>query len=158
MQTVRRIGQALAVVLLLSAAAAAAPPQARQQWTPEQAQQWYKAQPWLVGANYNPASAINQLEMWQADTFDPKRIDLELGWAAGIGMNMWSVTPTRSPHWSLSTRSSASAAAAVTWSFSRPIRYRRWLRRSPGLPGINPSGSQISGRISMTSPPRGMMQ
>ena len=34
-----------------------------------------------------PASAINQLEMWQADTFDPARIDLELGWAAGIGMN-----------------------------------------------------------------------
>jgi hypothetical protein len=25
--------------------------------------------------------------MWQADTFDPARIDRELGWAAGIGMN-----------------------------------------------------------------------
>jgi hypothetical protein len=25
--------------------------------------------------------------MWQADTFDPSRIDLELGWAAAIGMN-----------------------------------------------------------------------
>ena len=84
MQTVRRIGQALVVVLLLSVAAVAAP---QQQWTPEQAHQWYKAQPWLVGANFNPASAINQLEMWQADTFDPKRIDLELGWAADLGMN-----------------------------------------------------------------------
>ena len=41
----------------------------------------------LVGANYVPATAINQLEMWQADTFDPARIDLELGWADGIGMN-----------------------------------------------------------------------
>ena len=25
--------------------------------------------------------------MWQAETFDPKTIDKELGWAAGIGMN-----------------------------------------------------------------------
>jgi len=40
-----------------------------------------------VGANYNPASAINELEMWQAETFDPEAIDKELGWAAGIGMN-----------------------------------------------------------------------
>ena len=28
-----------------------------------------------------PATAINELEMWQADTFDPQRIDTELGWA-----------------------------------------------------------------------------
>jgi hypothetical protein len=27
------------------------------------------------------------LEMWQADTFDPQRIDLELGWAEGLSMN-----------------------------------------------------------------------
>ena len=44
------------------------------------------AQPWLVGSNYIPANAINQLEMWQAETFDPKRIDTELGWAEGLGM------------------------------------------------------------------------
>ncbi|PQV64269.1 Cellulase (glycosyl hydrolase family 5) [Abditibacterium utsteinense] len=56
-------------------------------WTAQRANDWYKDQPWLVGANYTPASAINQLEMWQADTFDPKRIDLELGWAQKIGMN-----------------------------------------------------------------------
>ena len=56
-------------------------------WPEARASQWYNAQPWLVGANYTPASAINQLEMWQADTFDPARIDRELGWAEGIGMN-----------------------------------------------------------------------
>lgn len=56
-------------------------------WTTEQANAWYAKQPWLVGSNYLPASAINQLEMWQKDTFDPKRIDLELGWAEGLGMN-----------------------------------------------------------------------
>jgi hypothetical protein len=56
-------------------------------WSIEQAQAWYKEQPWLVGGNFTPSTAINQLEMWQADTFDPETIDRELGWAAGIGMN-----------------------------------------------------------------------
>ncbi|MCC7153492.1 MAG: cellulase family glycosylhydrolase [Bryobacterales bacterium] len=58
-----------------------------QPWPEDQARSWYARQPWLVGANYLPATAINELEMWQAATFDPKRIDLELGWAASIGMN-----------------------------------------------------------------------
>jgi hypothetical protein len=58
---------------------------ARDQWTPQQAQAWDKATPWLVGANYTPAYAINQLEMWQAETFDPKAIDRELGWAQDLG-------------------------------------------------------------------------
>jgi hypothetical protein len=56
-------------------------------WTPEAAHAWYAKQPWLVGSNYLPADAINQLEMWQAETFDAKRIDTELGWAEGLGMN-----------------------------------------------------------------------
>jgi len=56
-------------------------------WTEKQATDWYAKQPWLVGSNYIPADAINELEMWQADTFDPKRIDLELGWAESIGLN-----------------------------------------------------------------------
>jgi hypothetical protein len=56
-------------------------------WTEKQAHDWYAQQPWLVGSNYIPATAINQLEMWQPETFDPKRIDLELGWAESIGLN-----------------------------------------------------------------------
>lgn len=59
----------------------------RGQWTAEQANNWYDQQPYLIGANYIPASAINQLEMWQAETFDLERIDLELGWAENLGMN-----------------------------------------------------------------------
>lgn len=59
----------------------------QERWTEQKAKDWYAAQGWLVGANFVPASAINELEMWQADTFDPKRIDLELGWAEEIGMN-----------------------------------------------------------------------
>jgi hypothetical protein len=67
------------------AAQSPAPPAGR--WTETRAEQWYRAQPWLVGANYAPASAINQIEMWQAETFDAAGIDRELGWAAAIGMN-----------------------------------------------------------------------
>lgn len=63
----------------------------REIWTKEQANTWYAKQPWLVGANYNPSTAINQLEMWQKETFDPKRIDEELGWAEQIGMNVMRV-------------------------------------------------------------------
>lgn len=56
-------------------------------WSVERINAWHAAQPWLVGANFVPSSAINQLEMWQADTFDPEAIDRELEWAAAIGMN-----------------------------------------------------------------------
>ena len=56
-------------------------------WPQAQAQAWYERQPWLVGANYVPATAANELEMWQAQTFDPVTIDRELGWAEAIGMN-----------------------------------------------------------------------
>jgi hypothetical protein len=62
-----------------------------QRWTAQQANTWYKTQPFLVGANFIPSTAINQLEMWQADTFDPATIDKELGYAEGIGMNVMRV-------------------------------------------------------------------
>jgi Cellulase (glycosyl hydrolase family 5) len=58
-----------------------------ERWTEQAANDWYVRQPWLVGSDYIPANAINELEMWQAATFDPKRIDLELGWAQSLGMN-----------------------------------------------------------------------
>ncbi|MBN2293410.1 MAG: cellulase family glycosylhydrolase [Pirellulales bacterium] len=57
-------------------------------WSCDKANQWYAKQPWLVGCNFIASTAINQLEMWQADTFDPKTIDRELGWAAGLGFNV----------------------------------------------------------------------
>ncbi|MDB5005295.1 MAG: cellulase family glycosylhydrolase [Mucilaginibacter sp.] len=56
-------------------------------WSVEKANQWSKQHPWIAGANFTPSTAINQLEMWQADTFDPKTIDRELGYAEGIGFN-----------------------------------------------------------------------
>lgn len=74
---------ALAAICAVNAAAQAVPGR----WTEAQANAWYARQPWLVGSDYIPSDAINQLEMWQAATFDPKRIDLELGWAQAMGMN-----------------------------------------------------------------------
>jgi hypothetical protein len=71
------------VALVAGAALGAAPGP----WPTEKAAAWYRRQPWLVGSNYIPAGAINQLEMWQADTFDAQRIDTELAWAESIGMN-----------------------------------------------------------------------
>jgi hypothetical protein len=59
----------------------------KHKWSSEKAQQWYAVQGWLSGANFNPSTAINQLEMWQKDTFDPNTIDRELGYAEGIGFN-----------------------------------------------------------------------
>jgi len=56
-------------------------------WSVEKANAWYSEHKWLTGANYIPSNAINQLEMWQADTFSPDLIDKELGWAEGIGFN-----------------------------------------------------------------------
>jgi hypothetical protein len=60
-------------------------------WTEQKASDWYARQPWLVGSNYIPATAINELEMWQDATFDASRIDRELGWAGAIGLNVMRV-------------------------------------------------------------------
>ncbi|WP_353140185.1 cellulase family glycosylhydrolase [Pseudopedobacter sp.] len=56
-------------------------------WTEKKANEWYKKQPWIRGCNFQPSTAINQLEMFQKDTYDPKTIDKELGWAKDLGFN-----------------------------------------------------------------------
>ncbi|KAJ3015455.1 UNVERIFIED_CONTAM: hypothetical protein HDU68_012711 [Siphonaria sp. JEL0065] len=56
-------------------------------WSEEKAKTWYAKQPWLVGANFLPSSASNQLEMFQKETFDLPTIDRELGYTSKIGMN-----------------------------------------------------------------------
>ena len=73
----------LALLLVGSLTQAA---EARELWSKPQAQAWYASQPWLVGSNYTPATAINELEMWQPATFDPATIDRELAAAQGLGM------------------------------------------------------------------------
>ncbi|WP_332368376.1 hypothetical protein [Spirosoma telluris] len=61
--------------------------QAQTKWSTEKANDWYKKQGWVRGSNFQPSTAINQLEMFQAATFDPQTIDKELGWAEGLGLN-----------------------------------------------------------------------
>lgn len=56
-------------------------------WSEAKALAWGKKQPWLVGCNYIPSNAINQIEMWSADTWSPELIDKELAWAEGLGFN-----------------------------------------------------------------------
>jgi hypothetical protein len=80
-----RLFKLTALALLLFALNACA--QTTERWTEAQANAWYAKQPWLVGANYIPSNAINQLEMFQAATFDPATNDRELGLAESIGMN-----------------------------------------------------------------------
>ena len=85
--TPRALAVGLIASLVTASVAGAAPDDAGHRWTPEHARAWYAQQPWLVGSNFVPQNAINELEMWQADTFDPAEIDRELGWAEAIGMN-----------------------------------------------------------------------
>ena len=56
-------------------------------WTIDQAADWWEDQPWMSGCNFVPSTAVNQMEMWQAESFDPDTIDRELGWAAELGFN-----------------------------------------------------------------------
>ena len=77
-----RIGYALSLAFILANSAICG-----ERWSEERAEDWYSKQPWLVGCNFLPSTAINQLEMWQADSFDPETIDRELGWGAAIGLN-----------------------------------------------------------------------
>ena len=72
------------VISLFSAAVAVAQ---THQSTVGGAKDWYARQPWIIGANYIQSNTVNQIEMWQAETFDGDRIDMELGWAENLGIN-----------------------------------------------------------------------
>ena len=76
----------VALAMAVAGTPAHADTPATTRWSKAQAENWYAKQPWPVGSNYIPSNAINELEMWQAATFDPKRIDQELGWAQSMGM------------------------------------------------------------------------
>jgi hypothetical protein len=56
-------------------------------WPTDKAWAWSNSHAWIRGCNFIPSTAINQIEMWQAMSFDPKTIDKELGWAQEIGFN-----------------------------------------------------------------------
>src|SRR5256885_11928190 len=85
MKRLKSVFMTTALVATLFCANAAGEQTAR--WPEQKANVWYAQQPWLVGSNYVPGSAINQLEMWQEATFNPEEIERELGWAEAMGMN-----------------------------------------------------------------------
>lgn len=64
---------------------------AQSKWSAEKAKQWYAKQGWLKGSNFQPSTAINQLEMFQPETFDTATINRELGWAESLGFNVMRV-------------------------------------------------------------------
>ena len=56
-------------------------------WPEYKAKEWFEKNGWVVGCNYVPHNAINQLEMWQEESFDPATINKEFGMAANLGFN-----------------------------------------------------------------------
>lgn len=77
----------LLLIILLCGISAAESGLQPGQWSVEKANQWYAAQPWIVGCNFLPSTAINAVEMWQSESFDPKTIDKELALAHQWGFN-----------------------------------------------------------------------
>lgn len=132
--------------------ATVAAPAASERWSEEKAATWYAAQPWLVGANYVPSDAINQLEMFQPETFNAALNDKELGLAEGAGMNtvrvflqdqLWSSDPK-----GFKTRLDAFLAIAARHHI-RPMLvlfdscwdpYPKLGPQHPPIPGVHNSG------------------
>ena len=95
MQKTTKLISALLVLIATAITAVGCAPSAAKQipgvWSKEKAAAWYAEQPWLAGCNFQPSSAINQVEMWAAETFDAATIDKELGWAEELGFNLMRV-------------------------------------------------------------------
>ncbi len=77
----------IVVALLFAFIVSAFAQKERAVWTKQKANEWYSTKGWLRGCDFIPGTAINQLEMWQAATFDTATIDKELGYAQSIGLN-----------------------------------------------------------------------
>ena len=58
-------------------------------WTKEAAWEWYRAQPWIRGCNYMPASCANRVDQWQELGCEERfaEMDRELQVAEDIGFN-----------------------------------------------------------------------
>lgn len=61
----------------------------RERWTAEQAWEWYRKRPWVMGINYVPSITLHAVELWQEDTY-PEVIESvreEFKLMEGIGLN-----------------------------------------------------------------------
>ena len=79
--------KAILTLMLLAATNIAHAADGPGRWPVEKAAAWQETHGWLRGSNFLPSSAINQLEMWQAQTFDEATLDRELGYAENLGFN-----------------------------------------------------------------------
>jgi len=59
-----------------------------ERWSVEEINEWYIKQDWWVGFNYVPSNKVNQIDMWQAESWDPVIIDKELAMGEGLGFNV----------------------------------------------------------------------
>ena len=82
----KRIMWIVAAVVAASAVAIGAQPRTGR-WSTEKANEWMAQQGWIVGCDYVPSNAVNQVEMWQASTFSPELIDHEMALAESLGFN-----------------------------------------------------------------------
>ena len=80
----KRIITVTLACLAVSVMASSAP---KARWSADKANAWAADKGWIVGCDYVTSNAINQIEMWQAETFSPELIDRELGYAESIGFN-----------------------------------------------------------------------
>jgi len=79
------------MVLCLIRGCASDPRAIHERWTAVEAWSWWEETGWVSGCNFQPSTAVNQLEMWQEETFDPETINRELGWAEDLGFNIMRV-------------------------------------------------------------------
>ncbi len=79
---------ALFIILLLTQCQSPTPELEEKRWSEKRAWEWHQENGWMAGTNFNPSTAINQLEFFQKETFDFKTIDNELSWSAELGMKM----------------------------------------------------------------------
>lgn len=162
----RRTSIIAKLLLVLTASVLIAKPAfSQQRWSEAKANAWYAKQPYLVGSNFVPDDAINQLEMWQAATFNPKEIDRELGWAQGLGMNtmrvflhdlLWQQDPD-----GFKQRMNVFLAIAARHHI-RPIfvlfdscwdPYPKLGPQHPPIPGVHNSGwVQSPGKVALMDP------
>lgn len=56
-----------------------------ERWSRDRIWTWYEQLGTVKGVNYIPRTAVNSVEMWMEETFDPGTIDEELGWAQAAG-------------------------------------------------------------------------
>lgn len=76
----------------------------KKRWSVPAAIDWQSKYGFRAGVNFIPSTADNELEMFQADTYDPKTIDRELGFAQTMGFTtlrvflhnlLWEVDPSK---------------------------------------------------------------